>query len=252
MSTMRSQPTELLTARLESHIALGEAETRALGALSGQLRTIPNRNVTLAGKLADGHVHMIAEGFACRYRDLNDGRRQILSLLLPGDIIDLRQFVLGGAQPAVVTLSPISLLSVANANLFAMLEHHPRVTTALWSTTLAEESISREWLVSIGKRSAIERMSHLLCETYLRLKAVGRTEAMRFPLPLTQSELADALGLSTVHVNRTLQELRKSGQIAFQAGTVEIFDFSSLAKLALFSPSYLHQRLAAQRETELV
>lgn len=247
---MRDLPNHVLAARLESHRGLSESERVALSNLSGQTRTVAGRNVMLAGKLAENHVHMLAEGFACRYRDLPDGRRQILSLLLPGDVIDLRQFVLGGDHPAVMTLSPVTLFSIANANLFGLLEDHPRITTALWSTTLAEESISREWLVSIGKRSAIERMAHLLCETFLRLRAVGRTEGKRFALPLTQSELADALGLSTVHVNRTLQELRKSGQIVFQGGTVEISDFAALAKLGMFMPDYLHQRTAETVQAE--
>lgn len=234
--------TQLLVARLDSHLALEEVERDGLLALPAQLRTIQGRSTRLTGKLAENHVHVLEDGFACRYRDLSDGRRQILALLIPGDIVDLRQFVLGGRQPPVAALSPLSVRAIPNASLFKLLETSPRTTRALWSTTLVEESIAREWLVSIGKRSAIERVAHLLCEIYLRLAAVGRTDGSRFPLPLTQSELADALGLSTVHVNRTLQELRKSGLIAFQSGTVELFDFEALAKLALFSPAYLHLR----------
>lgn len=233
---------DLLIARLQSHVALSDAERQGLAALPSQLRAVTARNQTLAGRFTDGHVHMIADGFACRYRDLPDGRRQILSLLLPGDLIDLRNFVLGGLQPAVATISPVSVLAIPNANLFRLLEEHPKITTALWSTTLVEESISREWLVSIGKRSAIERMAHLLCEIYLRMGAVGRNQGKQFPLPLTQSELADVLGLSTVHVNRTLQELRRTEQIAFQSGAVEIFDFDALAEQGIFSPGYLHLR----------
>src|SRR5690606_20024995 len=135
-----------------------------------------------------------------------------------------------------------------NARLFDLLERHHRITTALWSTTLVEESISREWLVSIGKRSAIERTAHLLCEICMRLSVVGQSHDARFALPLTQSELADALGLSTVHVNRTLQELRRKGLIVFQGGVVEILDFKALAEQGLFSPAYLHLRDAPRLE----
>ncbi|WP_158541552.1 Crp/Fnr family transcriptional regulator [Pelagibacterium lacus] len=233
---------ELLIARLHSHVSLNSAERAALANLVSQSRSFSGRNTMLAGKLLDHHVHVIADGFACRYRDLPDGRRQILSLLLPGDLVDLRQFVLGGLQPPVAALSPIGLNAIPNDSLFALLEHYPRVTTALWSTTLVEESISREWLVSVGKRSAMERTAHLLCEIYLRLNAVERCEGARFALPLTQSELADVLGLSTVHVNRTLQELRRSGRIVFQGGMVEILDFPGLAEQGVFSPAYLHLR----------
>lgn len=234
--------TDLLVARLESHLPLDQAERNGLLALPAQVRHISGRGPALAGKLTENHVHVLEDGFACRYRDLMDGRRQILSLLVPGDIIDLRQFVLGGAQPSLSALSPLSVRAIPNASLFKLLEVFPRITRALWSTTLIEESISREWLVSVGKRSAIERVAHLLCEIYLRLSAVGRNDGARFPLPLTQSELADVLGLSTVHVNRTLQELRKSGLIAFQSGTVEIFDFAALSEMAMFAAGYLHLR----------
>ena len=234
--------TELLVARLESHMSLEPADRAGLLALPAQLRQFSTRNATLAAKLLDNHVHVIDDGFACRYRDLPDGRRQILSILVPGDVIDLRQFVLGGAQPLMAALSPLSMNAIPNGSLLKLLETSPRATRALWSTTLVEESISREWLVSIGKRSALERVAHLLCEIYLRLAAVGRNTGSRFPLPLTQSELADVLGLSTVHVNRTLQELRKSGLITFQSGMVELFDFDALATLGLFSPGYLHLR----------
>lgn len=234
--------TDLLVARLESHLPLDQAERNGLLALPAQLRHIPGRSPALAGKLTENHVHVLEDGFACRYRDLSDGRRQILSLLVPGDILDLRQFILGGAVPSLAALSQLSVRAIPNANLFKLLETSPRITRALWSTTLVEESISREWLVSVGKRSAIERVAHLLCEIYLRLAAVGRSDGSRFPLPLTQSELADVLGLSTVHVNRTLQELRKSGLIAFQSGTVELYNFDALAELALFAPGYLHLR----------
>ncbi|MAN76283.1 Crp/Fnr family transcriptional regulator [Pelagibacterium flavum] len=234
--------TELLLARLESHMPLEPADRAGLLALPAQSRQFSARSSTLTGKLIDNHVHVIDEGFACRYRDLPDGRRQILSILVPGDIIDLRQFVLGGTQPLLAALSPLSMSAIPNEKLLKLLETSPRATRALWSTTLVEESISREWLVSIGKRSALERVAHLLCEVYLRLAAVARTTGPRFPLPLTQSELADVLGLSTVHVNRTLQELRKSGLITFQSGMVELFDFDALATLGLFSPGYLHLR----------
>lgn len=233
---------ELLIDRLESHCDLDGAEREGLASLPSQIRQVPGRNTTLNGRLAENHVHMIEEGFACRYRDLSDGRRQILSLLLPGDVIDLRQFVLKGTQPTIASVSPLVLRAYPNGPLFKLLEAYPRITRALWSTTLVEESVACEWMVSIGKRSAIERMAHLLCESYLRMSAVKRNDGARFSLPLTQSELADTLGLSTVHVNRTLQELRKSGLIAFQAGIVEIFNFSALSQLAMFSPAYLHLR----------
>lgn len=231
---------EVMLLRLGSHVTLTKAERQGVIGLPSQARHIPGRNVSLSGRLAENHVHVIEDGLVCRYRDLADGRRQILSLLVPGDIVDLRQFVLGGPQPPMICLSPLVLHAMPNTALFALLDRHPNLTRALWSTTLVEESMAQEWLVSIGKRSAIERMAHLLCETFLRMRVVGRTQEDRFSLPLTQSDLADALGLSTVHVNRTLQELRKSGLIAFHAGAAQIFDFDALARLAMFSPAYLH------------
>ena len=238
--------TELLVARLQSHLQLDQADQTGLLGLPARMHRIPGRSSDLAGTLASDHIHVLVDGFACRYRDLPDGRRQIISLLVAGDVIDLRRFVLGGEQSPLAALSPVGIAAIPDASLFALLETAPRITRALWSTTLIEESISREWLVSIGKRSAIERVAHLLCETYLRLAAVGHNDGHRFPLPLTQSELADALGLSTVHVNRTLQELRRLNLIAFHSGIVDLFDFSALAQLGLFSPEYLHLRVPAR------
>lgn len=237
--------TELLVARLQSHVPLDPADRTGLLGLPAHMHRLPGRNADLAGTLSSDHIHVIVDGFACRYRDLPDGRRQIISLLIPGDLIDLRRFVLGGQMSPLAALSPLGIVAIPDASLFALLETAPRITRALWSTTLIEESISREWLVSIGKRSAIERVAHLFCETYLRLAAVGHNDGYRFPLPLTQSELADALGLSTVHVNRTLQELRRLNLIAFHSGTVELFDFDALAQLGQFSAQYLHLRVPA-------
>ncbi len=242
---------ERLIARLDSLMALNDTERRGMRALPIQFRKVSGRNTLLADKLIDDHIHIIDEGYACRFRDLPDGRRQILSLLVPGDVIGLRGFVLGGLHPSITSLSALTLQAVPNVSLFSLLESHPKITRALWSTTLVDESISREWLVSIGKRSAVERVAHLLCELYLRLQAVALTDDNRFALPLTQTELADALGLSTVHVNRTLQDLRRNGFITFQSGTLEIHKFNDLAALGMFSANYLHIRDRRQRNAAI-
>ncbi|MCD7058655.1 Crp/Fnr family transcriptional regulator [Pelagibacterium xiamenense] len=193
-------------------------------------------------KSLKGAICLIEEGFACRHRTLPDGRRQILSFLVPGDLSDLRVFILGRTDSAVSTLSDVSVSVITPEHLLALTERYPRITRALWWSTLVEESITQEWLVNIGQRSALERMAHLLCELYVRLSAVAQVDVYTFDLPITQSELADTLGLSSVHVNRTLQELRRRELIVFRDHVMELKDVAELKKIAMFSPGYLHLR----------
>lgn len=227
----------LLAKKLESHVMLNEPEIRALKSLPVQTRSLPPREEVPA---SGDTVRVIEDGMACRFSHLADGRRQILGFLVPGDVLDLRRFVFDGPPAHPVTaLSPLKLGAIPTEALLSAIEAYPKLTRALWSATLAEESICQEWLVSVGQRSAIERMAHLLCELAVRISAVGRAMGPSYPLPVTQTELADTLGLSTVHVNRTLQKLRQNGLISLQSGVVSILDFKKLANLGLFSPGYL-------------
>ncbi|MGY6709057.1 MAG: Crp/Fnr family transcriptional regulator [Rhizobiaceae bacterium] len=182
---------------------------------------------------------LILEGFAARYRILSNGRRQISALHLPGDFVDLHDFLLARTTQGVVTLSPCRLATIDHETLRATAASQPQLTELLWADTLVDAEVAREWLVAMGRRSALGRMAHLICELYVRLKVAGRARHMTCPLPLTQADLADTLGLSVVHVNRVLKILRTQRLILLEDHTVTILDWHELTRLAEFEAGYL-------------
>ncbi|WP_159349768.1 Crp/Fnr family transcriptional regulator [Roseomonas harenae] len=185
-------------------------------------------------------LNLILSGWACRYKHLEDGRRQIIAFFLPGDLCDNHVFVLREMDHSVGTLTPVTFAQIPRRRIDEITLEYPRVTQALWWESLVNTAIQREWTVSLGQRDALERMAHLLCELFLRLRSVGLTQENRCELPLTQSELADAMGLSTVHVNRTLQELRAANLIVLKGRTLTIPDLDALQSAGQFNPNYLH------------
>ena len=229
----------LLTRKLEAFAALPEADRRLLDEVV--------RRPWLMGARADliregddpSDVHLILEGFACRYKILADGRRQIVAYLLPGDFCDLHIFILNVMDHAIATLSPCRVVDIPRARVLEMAER-PALARALWWCSLVDEATLREWLVNIGARSAEERVAHLLCELLLRLETVGLTRDGSFELPLTQAEIADTMGLSHIHVNRVLQSLRAEGLITLKNKALVILDIPRLKAFSGFNPNYLH------------
>jgi CRP-like cAMP-binding protein len=185
-------------------------------------------------------VNLILEGWACRHKFLEDGRRQIMALLLPGDICDLHMFILERMDHSISAVSPVTLAEIATDTLLDLTDDSPRISRALWWSSLVEEAISREWIVNNSRRDATERMAHLLCEIFIRLQAIGLTNGQSCEIPVTQAEFGDALGLSTVHVNRTLQDLRAANLIVLRGKTLTIPDLDALKAVALFNANYLH------------
>jgi CRP-like cAMP-binding protein len=185
-------------------------------------------------------VHVMLEGFTCGYKLLPDGRRQIVSYSVPGDICDLRTLLLPRMECAIGTISSVQVARLGRQKLLAAAEHYPRLMRAFWWTTLVEQSIAREWVVNVGQRTAFARAAHLLCEMFLRLQAVGLVQNNSCEFPLTQTEMADTLALSTVHVNRTLMELRRAGLITLRDKVLTLHDLPALQAAAAFHPGYLH------------
>jgi CRP-like cAMP-binding protein len=183
---------------------------------------------------------LLLEGWAARHKSLRDGRRQILAFHIPGDFIDLHSFPLKVQDHTVVALTPCKVALVAHEDLNRITEDFPHLTRLLWISTLIDGAILREWLLSAGRRSATEHMAGLLCELLMRLKVIGLAQDNSFRLPVTQSELGDALGISTVHTNRVLQELRAKGLVTWKGDLVEINDWMGLCALADFDLMYLH------------
>lgn len=183
---------------------------------------------------------LVTSGYTCRYRTLPDGQRQITAIHLPGDFVDLHSFLLKEMDHSVGALGPCTIITFPHANLVRVTEQFPHLTRLLWLLTLLDGAIHREWLVGMGRMSAQQRTAHLICETFVRLQAIGLVNGYSFAFPITQLNLADALGISTVHVNRCIQDLRQSGLIQWENGSVTILDWGRLAELSQFDDHYLH------------
>lgn len=184
-------------------------------------------------------AHLVLEGLGCRHRILADGRRQITAIQVPGDVCDLEAAMAGRADKGLMTLTRCILGEIPRARLDDVDGIDPGVRRALWRQTLRDQAIAREWLVGLGRRDARERLAHLLCETGWRLRRVGLGENDGFGLNLTQAEFADILGLSAVHVNRIMQQMRQEGLIEVGTKTVRVVSRERLERAAGFDPTYL-------------
>jgi CRP-like cAMP-binding protein len=185
-------------------------------------------------------INLILSGWAYRYKQLEDGRRQIIAFFLPGDLCDHNIFILREMDHSVGTITAVKVAGVSRDTFEEATLDHPRITQALWWEALVASAIQREWTVNLGQRNATERMAHLLCELFLRLRIVELTKGNTCEFPVTQAELADATGLTPVHVNRTLQELRAAGLIELKSRTLVIPDLDALMRTAMFNTNYLH------------
>jgi len=183
---------------------------------------------------------LLLEGLLARYKDLSDGQRQITHIHVPGDFADLHGYTLGYLDHNLITLTPCRIARAPHTGLLAITNRFPHLTRAFWFSTNLDASIHREWEVSLGRRKAIERAAHLLCELQSRLLVVGAAEGDSFRLPITQNQFAECLGLTGVHVNRVLRELREAGLADFRGGRVTIHDRPGLEGLAEFDPLYLY------------
>jgi len=240
MSMSIEPTTARLLRRLSAWQALSAEEARAVEAAAGAVRLHrPHEDLVREGASAS-HIGLLLSGFAYAFRVLPDGRRQIVSYLIPGDLCDSRQLLLPAAAHTISTLTAANVVLFGRDALLELIGRYPRLGHALCWLALQEEIIAREWLVNVGQRTAIERLAHLLCEIFTRMQMVGLTDAGRCELPLTQVELADTLALSTVHVNRTLQELRRQGLVSLSSGLLEIHDFPGLQSVAMFTSDYLY------------
>lgn len=230
-----------LVVKLEHFVRLAEPDREIIHRISADRhRTLgPREDIIREGDKPE-HINLVLSGWACRYKVLEDGRRQVIAFFLPGDLCDLNVFVLRQMDHSIGTITAVTISEISRAGFDALMLAHPRVTQALWWESLVAAATQREWSVNLGQRDALERMAHLFCELFLRLKTVGLAAGNSVELPLTQSELAEATGLSAVHVNRTLQELRTRGLIILRDRTLTIPSFAALRDAGLFNDNYLH------------
>jgi CRP-like cAMP-binding protein len=232
--------TNPLLRKLSNFTKLSDEECAAVNECTQDVREFAARDDVISQGDRTGGVKLLLEGFACRYKVLEDGRRQIVAYFVPGDLCDLRVFILKRMDHSIGALVASKVATISPENVLKLTHNYPALTRALWWSTLVEEAIAREWIVNVGQRNALERMAHLFCELLYRFRAVGLNEGNSCTLPLTQVELAETLGLSSVHVNRTLQELRRQKLITLENGTLTIQDLDALKEVSFFNPDYLH------------
>lgn len=229
-----------LVRKLESVVELSDEDRDALSRLPLNIRTLPADVDIVREGDRPFECCLIIEGFACRYETTEQGRRQILSFHIPGDIPDLQSLHLEVMDDSLATLVPTRAAFIAHRAMFNLFRERPGLAGVFWRETLIDAAMFRRWILNVGRREAYARMAHLFCELFVRLKAVGLAEGGTIELPVTQAELGDALGVSTVHVNRSLQALRADGLITLTGGTLTVKDWDALVRAGEFDPTYLH------------
>ena len=232
-----------LIRRLEEYTPLTEADRAELQRLCTQsTHTIQAKRDLMREGDAPRSFYVILEGWACHYRLLENGRRQIVDYAIPGDLCDLNLFILDRMDHSIGAITRLKVAEVGREVFHRVVTNFPNITTALWWVELVSKSIHREWIINVGQRSAPERIAHLLCEMFLRLESVGLTDGFSCDFPLTQNNIAATTGLTSVHVNRTIQELRRRNLIVLERHRLTIPDMLALQRAGLFNPDYLHIR----------
>ncbi|MEH3037781.1 MAG: Crp/Fnr family transcriptional regulator [Sphingomonas adhaesiva] len=216
------------------------AEKDALDAAVDRVETLPARTILINRGQRVRYSTLLLDGTMCRYMDARDGYRQLVALQVPGDFVDLHGYPLEMLDHDVATLSEARVAVIPHARLDALTRDMPHLARLLWRSTLLDAALHREWIFRLGRLDAAGRVAHFLMETYRRLDAVGRTRDGEFALPLTQQDLGEACGLTSVHVNRTLRRLREDGLAEVARGTVRILDAAALSRVAEFEPEYLY------------
>ena len=232
--------TNPLAAKLRNFAPLSKADEAVLDALCADVRPYRAKRDLIKEGDQPEFVFLLVEGWACRYKILHDGKRQIMAYLVPGDLCDVHIFILKQMDHSIGLLSDAKVAAISKAKMLKLFAERPNLAQALWWSTLTDEAVLREWIVNMGQREAYERIAHLLVEIWLRLKAVGQTAGGTFELPVTQVDLGDTLGLTPVHVNRMLQRLRADNLIEVSRGRLRIPDVQRLMAVTRFEPNYLH------------
>ncbi len=229
-------------AKLRARDTISSEEEAVIWASLGEVRDLAAHDTCIRAGQRLSVSTLLLKGLMCRYKDLPGGERQITELHVAGDFLDLHSFSLKQLDHNVMTLTPCRVVLVPHTKLTEITEKYPHLARVYWFLTALDAAIHREWELSLGRRTAIQRIAHLVCELRVRLGLIGEADDTGFALPLTQADLSDCTGLTPVHVNRTLRELRERGLMEFRGRRVSLQDLDGLRSLAEFDDSYLYLR----------
>ena len=233
------------TRKLANLGTLSAAEIALLDAEATPVRTVPAHRDLISEGDKPGPVFLVLDGWACRYKVLPDGSRQIMAFMMPGDFCDLHAGILEEMDHSLGTLTACQVVVIPRERMDALIVATPTLTRIFWRTQLIDEGVLRAWIVSMGRRDSLERVAHLMLELYIRMRNIGLTREEHCDLPLTQAVLADALGLTPVHINRVLRVLRERAVMTLGYGRLTIQNVGELARIAGFDDNYLHRRVKA-------
>jgi len=229
----------LFLARLSSRSELDTSEQDALLSLPGALVDVPpNRDFVRMGEVVS-HACLVVDGLTGRFGQTRSGERQITSLHIPGDMVDLHSAVVPKAPAALMALCKTQILKVPHAALLEISRKHPRIAEAFWRDCVVDGAISAQWVINVGRRDSQTRLAHLLCEMAVRYNEISEDHPVSFHFPATQAQLGDATGMTSVHLNRTLRALREKGLVEQQKSLISIPRWSALTKFAEFDSTYL-------------
>ena len=237
--TRRFDPQPLI-ASLERRDALSDEERQALRDLPWRLKRYGDSEEIVAEAERPTESCLLVNGLAARSRHLANGNRQLTALHVPGDFVDLHGFFLKVMDHAVIALEPVTVAFVPHRDVERVSAAMPHLGRMMFLTVAIDAAIQRNWIACMGRMEPIRHLAYMVCEVYKRLEVVGRVENGSFDFPLTQAEIADLVGLSIVHTNRTLQDLRATGLATWKGNRIVIRDWDGLAKLADFDPTYLN------------
>lgn len=219
---------------------MSEEELAVLESAIQAVHTVPARKIVVHKGDEVPNCTLLVDGFMCRYLDDREGYRQLVCVHVPGDFVDLHAFPLEKLDHDVATITTSTIATVPRETMKGLVADHPHLARMLWFSTLLDAAMHREWIFRLGRLGALGRVAHFFCETHAKLKAVGLADSGRFSLPLTQLDIAEACGLTPVHVNRVLRQLRERGLLQFREKQAMILDERQLVAVAEFDPEYLY------------
>lgn len=226
--------------RLRARDEIAADEERAIRAAVSEICDYPADRTIIRHGVELRDSTLLLDGLICRYKDLRGGQRQITQLHVAGDFADLHSFTLKKLDHDIMTLTPCRVAFVPHDNLRRITEQFPHLTRVYWFSTNLDAAIHREWELSLGRRDAVSRLAHLFCELQARLAIVGLADESGYELALTQTDLAECSGLTPVHVNRSLKQLRELDLVEFRDRQVRIRNLQALQQTAEFDPAYLY------------